>query len=187
MENEIPPCEKCKRELKKCLVCKQEFKKCLKCEKQFGGSLKCLKCGEKLTEKYFWDRIIILFILIFEIVLFFFNTYYGWGLIFQIDQYLFGILAGIFGLFLRNLFWLFGNKLESSGKNVLRTYLLNYQIFIVLSSIFISSILILILNDKIKDSPYLFFTFVLPLNIYVGLEVYNALTFIKGMFGKNSE
>lgn len=139
------------------------------------------------SREYTITRAIILLVLIAEIVIsikiLLCDTGFGFSSYFPFNKYLFGILAGIFGLFLRNCYWLFGDHSESKGKNLWLTYLLQYQFFVILSSILISSVLLL--SDKIGASPYLFFTLALPLNIYIGLETYRALDLIKDIIRKN--
>lgn len=141
-------------------------------------------------EKYKKYRIFIAVILILEVILILkIIIFCNWNLSlisgFPIEKFLFGILAGILGLLLRDFVWLFGIKTENQpGKNLWLTYLFQYQLFTILSSILISSVLML--NGTIENSSYLFFTFALPLNIYIGLEAYQALDFLKGIVGKSS-
>lgn len=138
-------------------------------------------------KKYTITRFLIALILVVEIMLgvkvILADASFWNDLEFPLDKYLFGTIAGFSGLFLRNCYWLFGNQTESIGKNLWLTYLIQYQLFIILSSILISSVLML--SDKVETSSYLFFAFALPLNVYVGLETYKAFDLIKDIIRKN--
>ena len=92
---------------------------------------------------------------------------------------IFGIVAGLFGLLLRNIYFI--GKKEQAGKNLWVQYIIKYPLFIVFSSLFVFSILNL--NDKIEQS-YLFYSFALPLNIYIGLETYHVTEWLEKLMQK---
>ncbi|MEK9147537.1 MAG: hypothetical protein AAB593_01345, partial [Patescibacteria group bacterium] len=152
-----------------------------KCQKKIWENIKCSECGEKLNDKYFSDRIIISIVLVLAVIILgcYYNPNLSWILNLPSDKYLFGMIAGIVGLILRNFIWFSENYPEKKAKWVVFTYLIPYPLFIVLSSLLISSVLLL--NDKIESSPYLFFAFALPLNIYIGFATYEALEFLKNL------
>lgn len=139
------------------------------------------------NKKYKIHRSIVAIFFIFEIVIIIkiILCYFGFDFASYdtLSKYLFAILFGLLGLFVRNWKWLLGYYSENKqGKNLVSIYLFDYQIFVLLSSILISSVLML--NSKIETSPYLFFTFAVPLNVYIGFTTYQAFDFLKGMISK---
>ena len=140
------------------------------------------------NKKYKIHRSIVAIFFIFEIAIIIKIILCNFGFDFAsyntLSKYIFAILFDLLGLFVRNWKWLFGYYSENKqGKNLLSIYLVDYQIFVLLSSILVSSTLML--NSKIETSSYLFFTFSMPLNVYIGFTAYQAFDFLKGLISKN--
>lgn len=125
---------------------------------------------EKTETNYKEDRknisliLAILFLVLLAIFLYY-NCENNSSFVF-ISRIILGFAAGIVGLFTRNLIFLSGGIKEKSGKDLYRSYLA-HSLFTFFSSLLIFSILEL----KISTSD-LFYTFLLPLNFYVGLMTY---------------
>ena len=93
-------------------------KLCLTCKRNFE---------ENLKEKYFLDRVIIFVVLGLAVFILWCkgNINFSWLSTFPSDKYLFGIFAGIAGLMIRNVIWLFGDYPERRDKWVIFTYLIS--------------------------------------------------------------
>lgn len=161
---------------KKCEECRRELEKCLKCSRWFE------------TENYETRRWSIFFafiaILIVGIITLLDVDFKSVYVFLSSQKYLTGFFAGLFGLLLRNIYWIIGDHPpEKRGKYLEATYVFQYPFFIALSSILIFAILNL--NYKIETHPDLFYAFAIPLNIYLGYGAYGTLDFLKGLIGKN--
>lgn len=83
-----------------------------------------------------------------------------------------GFIAGLIGLFVRNLIFLSNGMKEKSGKNLYIAYLA-YFIFLVFSSLLIFGFLY---EKTTSDTPSLFF--LIPLNFFVGMMTYSVIDII---------